>query len=478
MINRQEVMTFSREFGLVANVIEKDYVLGWLLAGIESHPIISAQLVFKGGTCLKKCYFETYRFSEDLDFTVTDEASLDPAYLTKAFTEISAWVYENSGIEIPAGTISFEAYRNPRGKISVQGKAGYRGPLEPGGDLPRIKFDLTNDEVLVLAPVLREVHHPYSDKPGSGIRVQSYCFEELFAEKIRALAERERPRDLYDVVNLYRHEDLRPDLNTLMDVLEEKCRFKGIPIPTAQMLEAKPERMELEAEWKNMLAHQLPALPPFIEFWKELPGIFAWLKGAVEKLRPEKISIMGQAIDATWSIPTRSQAWSTAVPIEVIRFAAANRLLVNLGYQNTRRLIEPYALRRTKDGNLLLYAVKHNTGESRSYRVDRIQSAEATNQSFTPRYAIELNVTGPVFAPPLIREKTGGFLSQKPVGRSMRRSSPREKISSMGPTYIFQCPVCGKQFSRKSYDSVLNPHKGKGGYPCPGRTGIYKKTKY
>jgi len=27
---------------------------------------------FKGGTCLKKCYFETYRFSEDLDFTLTE----------------------------------------------------------------------------------------------------------------------------------------------------------------------------------------------------------------------------------------------------------------------------------------------------------------------------------------------------------------------------------------------------------------------
>lgn len=478
MINRQEIMTFSREFGLVANVIEKDYVLGWLLAGIEAHPEISGQLVFKGGTCLKKCYFETYRFSEDLDFTVADAAALDPAYLTTAFTEISAWIYENSGIEIPADTIRFEAYRNPRGMISVQGKVGYRGPLQPRGDLPRIKFDLTNDEVLVLAPVQREVHHPYPDKPESGIHVQSYCFEELFAEKIRALAERERPRDLYDVVNLYRNEGLRPDLKTLMEVLKEKCRFKGIPVPTAEMLEAKPERIELEAEWENMLAHQLPALPPFFEFWKELPGIFVWLHGAVEKRAPEKIPAMGQAIDATWSIPPRSQAWGTAVPLELIRFAAANRLLVNLGYQNRHRLIEPYTLRRTRDGNLLLYAVKHDTGESRSYRVDRIQSAEATDQSFTPRYVIELNVTGPVSAPPLTRAKAEGFLQQRPLGRVMRTSSTRKKHSSTGPTYIFQCPVCGKQFTRKSYDSVLNPHKGKGGYPCPGRTGIYKKTKY
>ncbi len=477
MISRQDIMTFSREFGLVANVIEKDYVLGWILAGIAVHPEISAQLVFKGGTCLKKCYFETYRFSEDLDFTVMDAASLEPAFLTKAFMEIAEWVYDNSGIEIPMDTIRFEAYKNPRGKVSVQGKVGYRGPLQRQGDLPRIKLDLTDDEVLALSPVLREVHHPYSDKPGGGIYVLSYCFEELFAEKIRALAERERPRDLYDVVNLYRHDDLRPDLKILMDVLSEKCRFKGIPIPTAEILDAKPERMELEAEWKNMLAHQLPALPPFMEFWKELPGVFAWLQGAVEKPIPEKIPT-DKIIDEAWSIPAHSQAWGAAVPLEVVRFAAANRLLVNLGYQNRRRLIEPYALRRTKEGNLLLYAVKHDSSESRSYRVDRIESAEATNRPFTPRYAIELNVTGPVSAPPLIRAKTEGFLSLRPLGSGMHTSRTRKKHSSTGPTYIFQCPVCGKQFTRKSYDSVLNPHKGKGGYPCPGRTGVYKKTKY
>ena len=56
-------MEFSREFGLNANVIEKDYVIGWMLAGISNHPELVSSWVFKGGTTLKKCYFETYRFS-------------------------------------------------------------------------------------------------------------------------------------------------------------------------------------------------------------------------------------------------------------------------------------------------------------------------------------------------------------------------------------------------------------------------------
>ena len=54
MIDRSEIMEFSREFGLRANVVEKDYVLGWVLAGIFNHPDIGTSWVFKGGTCLKK----------------------------------------------------------------------------------------------------------------------------------------------------------------------------------------------------------------------------------------------------------------------------------------------------------------------------------------------------------------------------------------------------------------------------------------
>lgn len=52
-------MDFSREFGLTANVIEKDYVIGWTLAGISNHSELGSNWVFKGGTCLKKCFFET-----------------------------------------------------------------------------------------------------------------------------------------------------------------------------------------------------------------------------------------------------------------------------------------------------------------------------------------------------------------------------------------------------------------------------------
>lgn len=396
MIDKSEIMDFSHEFGLAANVIEKDYVLGWTLAGISQHPKFGESWVFKGGTCLKKCYFETYRFSEDLDFTISDSSHLDEALLTEGLREISEWIYDSAGIEIPQELIRFNVYENNRGGLSAQGRIGYRGPLQKRGDLPRIKLDLTTDEVLALEPSIRDVNHPYSDLSDEGIRIKSYCFEEVFAEKIRALAERERPRDLYDVIHLYRHDELMPDQTLILQTLEKKCKFKNIPVPTMATFDNRPEREELEAEWKNMLAHQLPALPSFEQFWEELPKVIEWLHGAVEKVTRHSISYGRIAIDKTWQPPVMARAWQTEVPLEKIRFAAANRLCVNLYYKNSYRLIEPYSLRRSKAGDLLLFAVRHETNESRSYRVDRIQGAEVSNSSFTPKYVIELTPSGPI----------------------------------------------------------------------------------
>ena len=110
MISRQEILDFSREWGLRADIVEKDYLLGWLLAGISQNERIRDGWIFKGGTCLKKCYFETYRFSEDLDFTISAPELVDEPLLVDTFKEIADWIYENAGIEIPGEKIRFEAF--------------------------------------------------------------------------------------------------------------------------------------------------------------------------------------------------------------------------------------------------------------------------------------------------------------------------------------------------------------------------------
>lgn len=477
MIGKREILDTAVRMGLNPSVVEKDYALGWALAGIFAHPQLKDSWVFKGGTCLKKCYFETYRFSEDLDFTLLDPAHLDEAFLKRVFGEVSAWIYERTGLEFPANLQDFEMLTNPRGNASCQGKISYRGPVSSNtGGLPRVKLDLTADERVVLAPVRVPIFHPYSDSPEGGITVLSYAYEEAFGEKVRALAERTRPRDLYDVVNLYRNVEARPAAAVLMDVLRQKCDFKGIPVPRAGDLDG--HRGDLEGAWGHMLGHQLPALPPVEAFWTVLPEFFAWLEGGPAAAIPAAFAgATGETVirERTLRLPIGMAGQSA---LEIIRFAAANRLIVDLTYQGSTRRIEPYSLRQTQAGNVVLHAWNIDRNEHRSYRVDRIEGARTTNQSFTPRYAIELNPSGPVIIARTAAPARASRVQASPFARPARAPKPRKARATHGPTYVYQCPYCQKKFRRRTMTSALNAHKGTGGYACPGRSGIYLTTEY
>ena len=476
MIDRREILDTATRLSLNPHIVEKDFVLGWILAGINAHDALAQSWIFKGGTCLKKCFFETYRFSEDLDFTLTDPAHLDESFLRRVFGEIAEWVYETSGVELPAGTQDFEIFANSRGNLSCQGKLSYLGPISPrskSGGMPRIKLDLTADERIVLPPVTVPIFHPYSDAPAEGINILAYAYEEAFGEKVRALCERTRPRDLYDVVSLFRNAEARPAPAVLLDVLRQKCAFKGIAVP--RLADLEPHRPNLEGGWANMLEHQLPSLPPLESFWNEMPAFFAWLEGgAAPAVLTAYTGGVGEVVlrDRVLRLPVAGQSF-----VEIIRFAAANRLAVELDYQGSTRRIEPYSLRRTSAGEIILHAHNIDKNEHRSYRIDRITGARTTNQTFTPRFEIELTPQGPVRIAPSTARISAGV----PVRTSHRpgaRTATRWARPASGPTYVFQCPSCGRKFSKKRMEARLNPHKSKTGYPCPGRFGVYVDTRY
>ena len=465
MIERREILDIASILGLLPQVVEKDYVLGWVLAGIYQHAALAENWIFKGGTCLKKCYFETYRFSEDLDFTLTDSSRIDQEFLVDVFRKIGEWIYERTGIEIPEETQVFEVFENPRGTVSCQGKLSYRGPIAPrSGGLPRIKLDLTLDELLVLPPAEPVIFHDYSDVPAEGISVRSYAYEEAFAEKVRALGERARPRDLYDVINLFRNTEARPQSAVLHDVLKQKCAHRGIPVPALAELEI--HRDALEGSWQSMLAHQLQDLPPAESFWSALPDFFAWLETGVAPTVPATYQMAtGETVlrERTLRLPVSGAAQSF---LEIIRFSAANHLCVDLKYQESVRRIEPYSLRRTRVGNIVLHAIRASDGGHRSYRIDRIEGAQMTGQSFIPRYVVELRPQGPAVIPPTATRST--------ASRPRRRRVSRSK----GRRYIYRCSYCDKRFTRKKRTSRLNPHKNKSGYPCPGRIAFFVETRY
>jgi predicted nucleotidyltransferase component of viral defense system len=391
VIARAALQARAREWGLTEEVVEKDYVLGWLLWGIGSHAGLRDSWIFKGGTCLKKCFVETYRFSEDLDFTVVDGGPLAPEDLLPTLAEVLDTVEQETGITLtdrpPVAKL------RPGGR-SAEGRIYYRGPRSTPGEA-KVKLDLTYDEVVVEAPTRREIAHAYEDALPLDASVGCYVFAEVFAEKLRALAQRTRPRDLYDVVNLHRHPEMLEERELVLAILKRKCAYKGIPVPTLETVTVTDKVAELQVDWEKMLGHQLPTLPPVEEFISALEGVFAWLDG--EKKEPlEPVSAGREAIDDTWVAPPTITRWPGGAPLEQIRFAGVNHLLVELRYQGSTRLIEPYALRRSKAGNLLVYAIKISTGEVRAYRVDRIEGVGITETPFTPRYAIELSVPLPV----------------------------------------------------------------------------------
>jgi len=79
------------------SVIERDYVLAWLLTGLANHSLREI-LIFKGGTALRRCWIEHYRFSEDLDFTLTKPVEFSKILL--GLNEIFQLIFRECGLKI------------------------------------------------------------------------------------------------------------------------------------------------------------------------------------------------------------------------------------------------------------------------------------------------------------------------------------------------------------------------------------------
>ena len=240
------------------SVLERDYCLAWLLAALAESDL-KTTLGFKGGTALKRCYFGDYRFSEDLDFTLTApvtseelKARLEPVYAT---------VRESSGI-----VFDFDREDRQKHDNSYTFYLRYEGPLPRGSD---VKVDITLREKLVDPlldrPVLRG-YQEFGDLPENRLLLV-YSLEEITTEKTLALADRARnePRDLYDLWHLTSNEGIA--LGALAYGMQQKLEFRGKPCEgLADAIRAKEAR--LKALWDIRLGYQIAALPGFEEVFR------------------------------------------------------------------------------------------------------------------------------------------------------------------------------------------------------------------
>lgn len=191
MLDKRELMEKSRKLNLPLGIVEKDYVLGWMLYGISK---FLNGLVFKGGTALSKVYFpEMWRLSEDLDFNLEEGVDFDR--IVKVLGQrVLPFLEKESGIKFQIKN----KFSNP---TYLQLKIQYLAVL---GFKNFIKIDVSMCRTIEL-PVFKKVKAAYSDYPEFKVKVKT--LEEIFAAKIKTVLERTRCRDYFDIWRLLDYVD-------------------------------------------------------------------------------------------------------------------------------------------------------------------------------------------------------------------------------------------------------------------------------
>ena len=176
-------------------IAEKDYFLAVVLQIIYSSNLKDS-LVFKGGTAIHHLYLDQLRFSEDLDFQTTGritQGDLREAFEPYDFLEI-----------LKSYTSDFT--------LKIQ-RLKFSGPL---GQPNSIKLDVDLTQELILPAETAE----YSNVYGVPVSVRAMAVKEVCAEKVRAINERARYRDFYDLAMVMNTNGFAP--HEILEILKKK----------------------------------------------------------------------------------------------------------------------------------------------------------------------------------------------------------------------------------------------------------------
>lgn len=258
MINPGEIQNIAREAKVRDQQIEKDYILSWILQGIAQHEILVKTIVFKGGTVLKKAYFEDYRFSEDLDFTLLkDETSNEQIF--EWFREVFEHIQEEANI--PLEIIDDNEHED--GGINFY--ISYVGPLGGQGNNKKVKIDISRSEKLVFEMVHQDIIISYSDQEPH--QLLCYPLEEVLVEKLRSVMQRMQPRDFYDIWYLLEIHGIEVDF--YRNEFKTKCKNKEIN--PAEFQEKLNQRLpQYKGRWQKSMADQIHDLPDFEQVEREV----------------------------------------------------------------------------------------------------------------------------------------------------------------------------------------------------------------
>ncbi|GFP27438.1 MAG: hypothetical protein DDT18_01674 [Actinobacteria bacterium] len=270
MISLGELKTKAAQSGIDISVLERDYVISWVLKGIFDDRSLKEGLVFKGGTALRKVYFPDYRFSEDLDFTMIKPLTeLGEVQIHESLGDVCKSVYTQSGVELTL--VDFKQTRDELGEEAFVGKIQYVGSRgHRAGNPPRIKLDITFYEEVILPPNKLPLLHSYSDASECKAVIAAYRLEEMVAEKLRSILQRQRSRDIYDLWYLLKFHNRELDKELIRKVFQKKCEYKGLSFAGVDDF-FKPELLASHKfAWEPSMKRQVTDLPDFADVEDDL----------------------------------------------------------------------------------------------------------------------------------------------------------------------------------------------------------------
>ena len=274
MITTAELHRTAEKEGLRFDQTEKDYVILWVLAGLSRSGAKEHGWFFKGGTCLRHCYYTGYRFSEDIDFSCNPGGDNLETSL-RLLNAVAEWVINESGVRL-----SILEPLTVEGDFQIEIPVEYnRGGARRQG-LPQVKVHLTFDEPILDKAVMLPVAPVYSDL--SPFEVMAYSKFEIVAEKLRSLLQQQqkwpRPRDLYDLWYILCKSGERYAWKDLQPLFEKKCYIRGIEPDIKGLISENLREWNKEA-WKSRLGPMLKELPDFNDVWRGWVKTFQGLLG-------------------------------------------------------------------------------------------------------------------------------------------------------------------------------------------------------
>lgn len=180
--------------------IEQDLVLSRLILKIAGDPLLGEELAFRGGTCLHKLHLPTaLRYSEDLDYVRGTRGGIGP-YID-ALREIT----ERAGL--------IEKSRELTGQMT---HFICTAPAEDDGEI-RVKIEINIAETEQFLPRITRPYAVDSRWWSGRADVSTFQLKELMSTKLRALYQRRKGRDLFDLWHALT--DLHPNEQLVIDGL-------------------------------------------------------------------------------------------------------------------------------------------------------------------------------------------------------------------------------------------------------------------